>query len=204
MVAAAVYSHQRLFKEIGRAEAEKKYRVKEMVLGPRMPIRTARNLMVKTAMDAMADRLMMIDDDMVFKPNILDILLDADKDIVGGLCFNSKGDACSFVDDGAGSPVVDTVPPRTGLYQRLAVGTGAMMIKVEVLREIGPPWFYYEKTGNTMDVNFCMDAGRKGFEVWCSSDAVCRQLVFGHHSAPLPWGDPEGKAKLVTFEDLNS
>jgi len=194
------YCMRMLWQRIG-AEMEKgRYKVKDMVIGPRVPIRVARNLLCHTAIKAGADRLLMIDDDICYKPDLLDILLAADKDIVGGLCFNAKSKPCFFVDDGAGNLIADPEPPRHGLKQGFAIGTGAMLIKTEVLREMAAPWFYYEKDDNTMDVKFCTDARRKGFEVWCSGDALLRHMVHGAYSSRLPWDEQEGLERL---DELN-
>lgn len=173
---APYFSQVEMWRHIGRCEGRGEYLVKPLVMGKRIAIRKARNDACKVAVEDGATHLAMLDDDMIVKPDTLDILLAAKKPIVGSLCFTQEGNACSFVNDGNGGEMFDPSPPRSGLHQRAAIGSGFILIETAVLRELERPWFYFDRTPRTMDVNFCRDAYAAGFSVWCSSDAKIQQL----------------------------
>jgi len=173
---APYFSQVEMWRHIGHMEANGEYLVKPFVMGKRIAIRKARNTGCEKSLSEEATHLAMLDDDMIVRPNTLDILLAAKKPVVGSLCFTQEGNACSFVNDGNGGEKFDPNPPRSGLHQRAAIGSGFILIETAVLRELDSPWFYFDRTARTMDVNFCRDVYAAGFSVWCSSDAKIQQL----------------------------
>jgi cellulose synthase/poly-beta-1,6-N-acetylglucosamine synthase-like glycosyltransferase len=96
-----------------------------------------RNTLAKIAVDSDADFVFMIDSDMVFPPDTLMRLLKHDKDIVGALyCKRTfphdligklKGPKPEVMDD--------------GLHEALYMPGGVMLIRVDVLRQLGYPQF---------------------------------------------------------------
>jgi len=128
------------------------------------------------AIDTGATHLAMLDDDMIVSEDALEILIDANKPVIGALCFTQEGNPCSFVYDGCGGEKFDPDPPLTGVYERAAIGSGLILISTEVLKALPAPWFYFDQTARTMDVNFCRAAREAGFSVWCSADAKIQQV----------------------------
>lgn len=173
------------------------YSAKCMVMGPRRAIRSARDEAIKAAIKNQATHLLFLDDDILVPPNILRKLLEADKDIIGGLMHRDDGmpivfaDVVSFYagnnDELAGpseNNVIGEMPwedhPRSGVFQCAAVGAGCMLIKTEVLikmRNPGPYYlFNYDSSSRSMDVLFCRAARAQGFGVYCWPDVPCKQI----------------------------
>lgn len=139
-----------------------------------------RNAAVETAKRAGSSHLMFIDNDMTFPASGIQRLIDADKDIIGGM-YNARG--------GAGKPVVSTVKmidpatdPNMGklvttefpaqLFKCFGLGTGFMLINMEVFKKMQRPYFVSGETPEgeawTEDIYFCKKAHEAGFDVWCS------------------------------------
>lgn len=161
-----------------------------IVIGPKRNIRAARDEAVQAALSTNATHLFFIDDDILVPPNILEELLKADKDIIGGLMHNDKGDPIVFQDffesDGKGGLLITETfyenHPKSGVFQCTAIGTGCMLIKVNVLKTLHNSrpdirfLFNYDHTARSMDVNFCRLARSEGFTVWCWPDIPCEQM----------------------------
>jgi hypothetical protein len=184
------FFHMLMMRHMAMQEARGVYQTRFLQMGPRMPIRIARN---RTCFDAVilahADYLFMVDDDTMPKDNTLDLLLEVDADIVGSLCFSSAGLPTCFLLDEDGMEFNHPDPPRNGNFPVAAVGTGAMLIKTEVLKKLEDPWFYFTKEMSSMDVNFCRDARKLGCSIYCSADALIEQLDHGQETTPM-W-DPQ-------------
>jgi len=113
-------------------------------------IDTARNQLVQEALkDLSYTHLLMIDDDMTFEPDFALKLLEHDVDIVGGLAFKRRPDF---------KPCVYRMNPENKQYYPILpeifqevdiVGSGGILIKMEVLRKLEYPWFstYYDDKG---------------------------------------------------------
>lgn len=139
-----------------------------------------RNALVDTAQRTGSTHIMFIDNDMTFQPSAIQRLLDHDKDIVGAN-YNARGVP--------GKPVVSTVKlidPETDpnknktytaefpaqLFKCYGLGTGFMLINMQVFNHLTRPYFvaYEDPNGehHTEDIEFCKRAGEAGFDVWCS------------------------------------
>lgn len=139
-----------------------------------------RNEIVSVAQRNGSTHVLFVDNDMVFPPSTFTRLLDHDKDIVG-VNYNARGVP--------GRPIISTVkledpendPNRgktimtdfpTQLFKTHAVGTGLMLIKIEVFEKLVRPYFVaFEEpdgTHHTEDVEFCRKAHEVGIDVWCS------------------------------------
>lgn len=154
----------------------------------------ARNSIVDSALKLGLDYLLFIDDDHIFNweetpehtPYLfLKKLLDAKKDIVGGLYYHRTGEykpvlmkefepgKYTFYDD-------IEITPMSGLKQVDVQGGGLMLIDMKVFRELNKPYFIPEqqeegKSYGT-DIQLCRNAKEKGFEVWCHTDVVVGHL----------------------------
>lgn len=128
----------------------------------------ARCALVKQALDGPlgADYCMWLDADMTFPPNIVERLLAHNKDIVGATyCrrvppFNLLGRELHGEAD-------------TGLVEMETMPGGCMLIKADVYSKLTWPWYYESYDGGMIhseDYNFCADAIKAGYSVWCDMD----------------------------------
>lgn len=161
----------------------------QVVVG-RMHVHVAREEMAKKALFANADYLMMIDDDMTAPDDLFEKLYADDKDIVAPLAFTRNfphkpvmyrcedgWDPVSHCDRFTNFPIMNY--PKDRLVQVDAVGFGAVLIKMDVIRKMPSPWFMNPyKTGE--DINFCYEAKKYGFTTWMDT-----RVKLGHVSHPL-------------------
>jgi hypothetical protein len=164
-----------------------------MVMGPRRAIRSARDLAVNESFSRGATHVLFLDDDILTPEDILIQLLQVNKPIVGGLIHRDDGSPIVFRDlrlsDNSGAinayagydvgEVVWRDHPTKGAFECAAVGAGAMLIQVEVLKELKKTkrWlFNYDDTDRSMDVLFCRLSRAAGFTVWCWPDKPCTQI----------------------------
>jgi len=133
------------------------------------------------------DYVGMIDDDMLGRVNEYDLwdrMLKHDVDIIAPLMFMRQHPH---------NPVVYAIKggrdergvrreygtyfirnyPKEQLFECDALGFGAVLIKVELLKRMQQPWFYVtnmDRKGDTgEDVYFCVEAGKKGARIFCDS-----------------------------------
>lgn len=145
----------------------------------------ARNLISQYAIENNFDRIMWLDSDMVFEPDIilrLNARLEEGYDIVSGLCFSRTepyNPTCykhlGFVDDenGRKRPVNDPYLdyPQNDIFEVKAVGMAACMMNTSVLRAIyeakGPA--FSPIIGFGEDLSFCIRAKEVGYKIYCDS-----------------------------------
>lgn len=125
---------------------------------------------------------MFIDSDMMFPHWGIDRLVDRNFDIVGGLYFGRKvpRPIALNIDPRDRKPkVIGKIESKTEPFQVSIVGTGFMLINMNVFKKVDPPFFYHEKPTefglaelpfphNELgeDMVFCLKAQEKGFKVW--------------------------------------
>lgn len=144
-------------------------------------IHAARNKSIWDAVNQKATHLMFIDADMDFPNDGIERLLSRQLDIVGGLYFgrvrpNPVVKVKHSKLNGLANPAS---VPETDLQEVLAVGTGFMLINMDVFKKLEPPFFFHaepEEFGldpvpfphNELgeDVAFCLKARSAGFKVW--------------------------------------
>lgn len=184
------------FKHLGHLEERMKlqnvtprFEFYQVVIG-RMHVHVAREEMAKKALFAEADYLFMIDDDMTCPDDLFEKLYADDKDIVAPLAFTRNfphkpvmyrcvegWDALSNCDTFTNFPIMNY--PKDKLVQVDAVGFGAVLIKMDVIRKMPSPWFMNPyKTGE--DINFCYEAKKYGFSTWMDT-----RVKLGHVSHPV-------------------
>ena len=135
----------------------------------------------KEAIKQNCSHVLFIDADMYFHPEVVDILLKRDKDIIG-VATNYRSLPLTTtvkVADTEGNLVGKEYPDK--LFTCYAVGTGFMLIKTSVFKKIPHPWFFLEsdeegnmKTGE--DVWFCKKAREMGYEIWCDPTVVVKHI----------------------------
>jgi hypothetical protein len=150
---------------------------------PRLITHESRNALAKMAVNEGFTHLMMIDSDHVFDKDIVHKLLLYKKDIVGVRAYRraSPHYPCIFVKDKDRNEkdamtFVDACD--MGLMVTDAVGFGAVLINVEVLKKMTYPYFYFSKTGE--DFNFCRDARELGYKVHVDTD-----IEIGHVTSKI-------------------
>ena len=151
---------------------------------------TNREQLARRAVDKNYTHMLVLDDDMVFAPNILDIMMGRRQSIV---CTNYL----IKTDPPAKSPFVavslegERIPTKrgdTGLVPIAYSGFGVSLFEVEVLRKVPQPWFMPdfspEKSEYTTEDNpFYRKAREAGFKVYLDQDAS--QLV--SHIGQYAW-----------------
>ena len=127
---------------------------------------------------------MFIDGDMIFPPTGVDQLLSYDLDIVGGV-YHYKGEPYDAVLKKIVKQGNDTVMhsikdfPQDKLFEVDAIGTGFLLIKMDVFKKIEPPFFFHAQPhefgmkdmpfpNNDVgeDVYFCLKAKEAGFKIY--------------------------------------
>lgn len=153
-----------------------------------------RNRLVTESLAAGAEWVMFLDDDHAFGPNLLSRLLSHDKPIVASLYLQRQFPFRPIAythredDDKTYRPLfLHDYPPNTGLVEVRAAGTGGMLIRSEVFRELVQQglcddgvWF---KDGEASeDLTFCEKAGEAGFPIF-----VDLQARLGHCTTSIIW-----------------
>ena len=150
----------------------------------------ARNKCVQMFLKTKKKYLLFIDSDNVPDVDAPQRLLKHKKPIVGGLyncLMTSRTGQNTLVPSAfalmvAGRPLTDavTVKPNTGMQKVAMVATGCLLIHRKVFEQMPEPWFTYEwldarhDAYNGEDVYFCIEAGKRGIEMWCDTD--CKVL----------------------------
>jgi FkbM family methyltransferase len=130
------------------------------------------------------DYLFSVDSDISFNSDTLVKLLSHDKDVVSGLYIQRKpGQHILEIYEPTPSGGVSNMPygklKGRPLVEIAGAGFGCVLIKAEVMREIGYPQFEYHSAidhNNTVseDVDFCRKAREKGFKLWADPNILCR------------------------------
>lgn len=159
----------------------------------------ARNQLAVWTLEEGADWLLMIDDDMVFAPDLIDRLLAHDVDIVGALCLQRAEPYLPFCfdsdDDGILEPLdLRTYPLDGGLAEVAAVGTGAMLIRSSVFHRIPQPWFTITEDSGE-DILFCRAARAHGVPIH-----VDLSTPVGHMTTAAVWPAQRGGEWQVGIE----
>lgn len=138
-------------------------------------IQDNRETIVETAIEHKMTHLLFIDHDMIFEPEAVHSLVQRNKDIIGAP-FALRTESSRFATvkgtDPHGNKIWEEYPD--GLIKCCAVGTGFMLINLEVFKKIPKPWFQleYDDKGELQygeDMSFCRKAREAGFDIFCDS-----------------------------------
>lgn len=133
-----------------------------------------RNYMAVQALKNNSDYLLMIDDDMTFPPDVLDKLIEDQKDIIG-VAYHPRsetGEIIKFLDEVVFVKIEQSDDPKyKDTFECHATGTGIMLIKCEIFKKIPRPWFMFEyhETGQCKlgeDWFFCREAKKMGYKIF--------------------------------------
>lgn len=144
----------------------------------------ARNALAHEAINAGCDRILWLDSDIVFGPDLLDRLSDDmkdDRDVVTALYFRRRIPTSPLIlkqlewyADGPDGPdhIADTYEdfPRDRLFEVAGCGLGACMMKTEVILKVcekykQPAFDPLATLGE--DYSFCWRLGELGIKIWC-------------------------------------
>lgn len=147
-----------------------------------------RNFIVKEAQGINADAILWLDVDMIYPGDIVKMLWDANKDIIGSVYFKRSEpyDPVVYVrGDNPVSPyrIVDPLT-LTEVTEVDGVGFGGMMVKMSVYNKMTKYdlWHHYgSKFGFptddldrlSHDLQFCKEAQEMGFKVWVHPKVMC-------------------------------
>lgn len=144
----------------------------------------ARNNLLQQAINAGADRILWLDSDMVFAPDLLQRLsedMDTGLDYVSALYFTRKEpvEPTIYGEFGYNQHGRELIPyrkvvkdyPENSLFQIKGSGFGAVLITVKLAKDIfskyGAP--FSPQPGFGEDLSFCIRADGVGAKLWCDS-----------------------------------
>lgn len=146
-------------------------------------IHVARSALLYQAIDTEATHIMFIDSDMVFPTDGVDRLIAHDKDIVGGLYHKRTENHPAVIFTQIEDKLVNITRSMgrfsdDELFEVDVIGTGFLLIKMDIFKKMEPPFFYYgdpeefrlKKTplfDLGEDTTFCLKARKNGYKIFC-------------------------------------
>lgn len=147
-------------------------------------IYNARNQLAQKAMNEGFDRILWLDSDMVFEPDLMQKLsarLDTGIEFVSGLYFKRREPVAPVIFKTCGSyerkgqliPFASSYNdyPEDKLFQIAAAGFGGCMMTVDLVREVWEKFGYPFSPilGFGEDLSFCCRVSRLGKQMYCDS-----------------------------------
>lgn len=145
----------------------------------------ARNAMARKAVNEGYDRILWLDSDMSFDPDLMERLsahLDDGKEFISGIYFTRKAPVrpvlykeCGYYDMGGGSVSPKAVwyddYPKDSLFPIKASGFGGVMLTTELIKKVADQYGlpFAPMLGFGEDLSFCARATECGAELWCDS-----------------------------------
>ena len=142
------------------------------------PVQSNRNSIALDFLKSDCDYLVMIDSDTIVPNNFLE-LIDHDKDIISATYCGWHKTYLQFMAFNRDEKAQYGITPisGTGLKEADYLGTGAMIIKREVIENIKRPFdCTYNDDGIVTlgeDFSFCEKAREKGYKMWVDLDCIC-------------------------------
>ena len=141
----------------------------------RMQVDMARNVLAKKACEGGFDRILWIDSDMTFEPDLMERLgadIDAGWDVVSGLYFKRTFpvEPVIYKEIDTEKPEAKTYwdYPKDSLFEIAGCGFGGVLMKTEVLNDLSePPFLPFLHLSE--DLSFCVRMGEKGRKIACDS-----------------------------------
>lgn len=135
----------------------------------------ARNMLAAEAVNTGADRVLWIDSDMAFEPDLLQRLsadIDAGWDVVSSICFKRQLPLVPVIYKTLDAETSKAEPylgyPQDTIFPIAACGFGAVMTTTDVIRRIGNNPF--DLVGHlSEDLSFCAKATEVGARIACDS-----------------------------------
>lgn len=127
------------------------------------------------------DYLFSIDHDITFSPDTLRKMLNHNVDLVSGVYRQRlEPQMIEIYDLKQHRMTIDQIYGKS-IVQIGGCGFGCVLVRKEVLSEIGYPQFEYYPAldhNNTIseDTDFCRKAAEKGFKLWCDPSILCGHI----------------------------
>jgi GT2 family glycosyltransferase len=141
-----------------------------IIIGSRQ-VHYARNALVHAGLDVGADYICFIDADMTFPPDTLHRLYFNSKDIVGVLYpgrIKPHPPNIFYFNENKELIQTEKVDRTSELIEVDAVGTGVMLIRKKVFKELSEPWFFY-RGDYSEDIMFCKEARKTGYKIYVNT-----------------------------------
>lgn len=144
----------------------------------------SRNKLAAKAMKEEADYILWLDSDMVFSPDLLEKLIDDDKDMVSGIYFRrtSPWTPVIFKDSELKDSRLEWTDyveyPKETLFKVAGAGFGCVLMKTDILFDmVGRFGDWFSPLYNSgEDLSFCYRARELGYEIWCDSRVKCGHM----------------------------
>ena len=165
----------------------------------------ARNLLAAKAVNEGFDRVLWLDSDMIFDTDLMERLsarLDEGYDFVSGLYFTRrdpvrpvlfKSTHVEVLENGTRQPKADYYYdyPKDSLFEIAAVGFGAVMMTVDLIREVGKLGLPFSpQLGFGEDLTFCRKVEGIGKKMWCDSSIKLGHIGYKQIDESLYGGGP--------------
>lgn len=151
-----------------------------IIIGSRQ-VHFARNGLVRAGLNNGADYICFLDADMTFPPDVIHRLYLNSKDICGVLYRGRlKPHPHNVFYWNKDKTRIEQVTkswkiPEARLVEVDGVGTGVILIRSKVFKELGKPWFFYGDD-RSEDIMFCEKARRAGFKVYIDQTLKCGHI----------------------------
>ena len=154
-----------------------------------MQVDMARNLLAKFAIEHGFDRILWIDSDMTFDPDIMERLsadLDAGYDVVCGIFFKRKFPVEPAIYKRMSPEKIETYAdyPKDALFPVEGCGFGGVMMKTEVLLDLEDAPFT-PRNGLGEDFSFCVRMAEHGRRIGCDSRVKMGHIGISVYSEEL-------------------
>ena len=165
----------------------------------------ARNLLAAKAVNEGFHRVLWLDSDMIFDTDLMERLsarLDEGYDFVSGLYFTRrdpvrpvlfKSTHVEVLENGTRQPKADYYYdyPKDSLFEIAAVGFGAVMMTVDLIREVGKLGLPFSpRLGFGEDLTFCRKVEGIGKKMWCDSSIKLGHIGYKQIDESLYGGGP--------------
>lgn len=141
----------------------------------------SRNQLVERSLERGSEWILFLDDDHSFPPTLLMGLLAHDEPVVASLYLQRSDPFLPIAytskdEDGNYWPLDLPAQGRHGLVPVVGAGTGGMLIRSEVFRELPAPWFVHT-TKQSEDLYFCDRLVEAGIPLYVDLDARLGHLA---------------------------
>lgn len=134
-------------------------------------VHQARCALVEDTLKNGATHLLFLDSDHVFPKDTFVRLIKADKDIIGVHQVTKRPPCRSNCEDLKGQRLTKC---GTGIEEVSRLGTGIMLVKMEVFKQLRKPYFNFQydkdKGWTGEDYNFCKQAKDRNFRIYVDHD----------------------------------
>lgn len=162
----------------------------------------SRNSLVKASLERGSEWILFLDDDHSFDRELLTRLLSRDQPVVGSLYLRRAAPFYPIAyaerdEKGHWMPLDLTECPKEGLVQVAGVGTGGMLVRSEVFKELGDIDWFIHTTEQSEDLHFCGLCKDAGIPVFVDLDSA-----LGHIAPAVivpQWSEEDGWCATLAF-----